>query len=134
MITGILPFYLGEQYFRCEMKYDETKPYELTFAFRQACKDVDCSELHEEEWIVGRDLITEGLDSELWIGVGDIRLRRASHNKIEIYLNAPEGDATITVPRRVLKDFIRRTETVVRPGEESGQYDWDILDAERASW
>lgn len=134
MITAVLPFRVGENHFRCEMQYDETKPYELTFVFRQPCMDSDCEEMHETAWIAGRDLLSEGIDSETWTGVGDIRLRRNAHNSVEIYLSSHEGESVITIPRRPLKDFIRRTQALVRPGSESDQYDWDALDAERVTW
>lgn len=134
MINGILPFQMGGQHFRCEMQYEETAPYELTFVFRQACMDTDCQEIHEEKWIIGRDLLVEGLNSELWVGEGDVKLRRDSHNSVEIRLSSHEGSNTLTVPRRPLKSFIAWTENLVARGRESEQYDWDALDQERVTW
>lgn len=135
MINGILPFQMGEQHFRCEMQYDKTKPYELTFVFRQACRDLDCKELHEMEWVISRELLTEGLDSETWVGEGDVKIRRDSHNTLQIQLSPYQTDPSIiSVPRRTLKQFIDWSYTEVKAGAESEQYNWETLDAERALW
>ena len=138
MITGILPFQIQGAHFTCEMQYDEDHPYELTFIFRISCQEADCTDTHEQTWIIGRDLLAEGADSELWVGEGDVKLRRNAHNSVEIALQTRENNqevvAIVTVPRRPLRDFISRTYGVVDAGKESERFDWDSLDAERATW
>lgn len=128
MITGILPFQVGDGRFKCEMRYDESDPFALTFIFRQGD--------HETTWEVSRDLVREGLDSEPGVGFGDIQIRRDSHNTIQIFLR-PGADiqgTTVTAPRRSLKDFLRRAFALVPAGRESEHFDWDELDKERALW
>lgn len=138
MITAILPFQTQGVHFRAEMQYDELHPYELKFIFRVPCEEGDCTDNHDQEWIVGRDLVSEGVDSELWVGFGDFKIRRNSHNSIEVALSSNENGhevvAVVTVPRRPLRDFVRRTYTVVDAGKEHEHLDWDAFDAERVTW
>jgi len=134
MINAILPFELAGNHYRCEMRYDEKDPFAVSFIFRQPCEEGDCQDTHEMKWIVGRDLMAEGLDSESWVGEGDVKLRRDSHGSVSVSLDSHEGKATITVPRRPLKDFIKRSYTIVDAGKEAERFNWEEFDQERASW
>jgi hypothetical protein len=134
MITDTLPFRLGTQQHSAEMEYNESDPYVVTFIFRQRCAEADCTDIHEVAWVISRDLLTEGIDSESWVGVGDIRVRRDSHVGVEVYLTSHEGVVTVQVPRSRLRAFLKRTATVVDYGKESDQIDWEEFDKERVTW
>lgn len=137
MINGILPYQIHGVHFRCEMRYDENNPYEMTFVFRQACQEADCKDMHEYAWVVSRELITEGVESETWVGVGDVSLRRDSHNTIQVIFRAHEANentSTVTVPRKPLKEFLRLSYDLVDAGKESEQINWAEFDDERALW
>lgn len=126
MITAIIPFQIAGEHRTCEVQYDSDDPYAFRFLFNNGVSDA--------QWLIGRDLLAEGLNSEIWVGEGDIRIRRNSHHTVEVSLDSHEGLAVVTVPRNSLKNFIKRSSTVVDFGKESNQYDWDELDAERALW
>lgn len=129
-----------------ELRYDESKPHQVTFVFQQPCPEhgEGCPPSGHESviWNVSRDLVIEGLDVESWIGEGIIHFRRASHDKIAMKLHGPDlkntkgpvFSNTLLLPRRTLRDFLALTVTLVPAGTEGDSIDWDEFDAERSAW
>lgn len=134
MITGFLPYISMGVQSTCELTYHEERPYEISFVFRQRCPEGDCSDLHDMVWVIGRDLLSEGIPSDTWIGTGDVRIRRDSHTRVAIYLNSPHGITELQVPYGSLKNFLQRTYAVVDTGTESEHFDWNEFDQVRVTW
>ncbi len=127
MITGVLPLKIGETHLSAEVRYLEDDPFTLLFIFSNG-------HLPDVTWHIGRDLVAEGLNSDFWVGEGDVKIRRDSHNTVQVWLNAPEGIAEVSIPWRPFKVFLDRTEALVPYGKEGEQLDWDEFDGERALW
>lgn len=132
MITATIYANCGSTQFKCDAVFLEEDPFAVTLTFQQANDTTN-----KEEWRISRELLAEGLDSELWIGMGDVRVRRDSHNTVQLHLENHEEDnlyITLSLPRRPLKEFLTRTHAKVAAGTESDLIDWDDFDEMRAEW
>lgn len=101
-----------------ELRYDTRDPYAVQAAFRTG-------RAGWVEWVFSRDLLTEGLIAQA--GDGDVRIRPAEGEAVEIELSSPSGHATFRALARDVSDFLGRTHDVIQPGSED---DW--LDIEHA--
>lgn len=99
--------------------YTSTDPFAVTLAVRTR---------HDRwvEWIVGRELVVEGLDGPA--GIGDLRLRPRTvqgYHVIEIEIRTGQGRAVLEVDHDLLGRFLDCTRELVPLGEESGLLDLD---------
>lgn len=100
-----------------ELGYRVADPYAVFVAFPE----------DGVEWVVGRDLVAEGLSRSA--GVGDVRVGPdpfvADDTLVE--LESPGGRASLQVRTAVLVDFLRRTAELVPFGAEGGRLDIDLI-------
>lgn len=78
------------------------------------------------EWLVGRDLVREGLDGDA--GQGDIRFSPQvvqGYDIVEIEIRSTDGRAVMEVDRDLLRHFVETTAELVAFGDESGVMDLD---------
>ena len=101
-----------------ELRYDTRDPYAVQAAFRTG-------RAGWVDWVFSRDLLTEGLIGP--VGDGDVRIRPADGDAVEIELSSPSGHATFRATVGDVSDFLGRTHDVIQPGSED---DW--LDLEHA--
>ncbi|MFF4746352.1 SsgA family sporulation/cell division regulator [Streptomyces chengbuensis] len=105
------------------LRYEPSDPYVVHAAFTT---DVDSDE--SVEWIIGRDLLIEGLEGPA--GEGDVRIwptGEEGYRDLYILLNSPSGTALLKAPEREFKAFLRETEAVVPRGAELRHSDFDRL-------
>ncbi|MFG3662434.1 SsgA family sporulation/cell division regulator [Streptomyces sp. NPDC047706] len=106
---------------RMSLRYTADDPYALHATFRIA--DVDKA----VEWTFSRDLVAEGLTRRT--GEGDVQIWPAAVGPAQDVLYVALGSrgrrALIEVPLVDLETFLRRTQSVVPWGAESGQFDID---------
>ncbi|ANP50006.1 hypothetical protein J2Z21_001315 [Streptomyces griseochromogenes] len=101
------------------LRYEPTDPYVVRAGFF-----VDCHE--PVEWILGRDLLTDGLKGSA--GHADVRIWSAAgrgDQSMYMALGSSAGTALLEVPVRDLTAFLQDTEALVPRGTESGHIDWD---------
>ncbi|MGV9562515.1 SsgA family sporulation/cell division regulator [Streptomyces sp. NPDC003480] len=101
------------------LRYEPTDPYVV-----RACFFTDTDE--PVEWILGRDLLADGLKGSA--GEGDIRIWSAvgrGDREMYIALGSSAGTALLEVPVRDVMTFLEDTEALVPQGTESGHIDWD---------
>lgn len=137
MINAVIPYVLNEVRRVCEFQYDGKDPYAVTLVFTQPSPDGEYGEVQELTWTVGRDLLFGGLDSEKWLGQGDVRVRRDAHSQVTVRFFSREEDekiADVVFSFNKLRQFLWRTERIVARGKESNQIDWDEFDSEREEW
>ena len=85
---------------------------------------------HWVEWLVARDLVVTGLDTD--VGEGDVRFAPQmvqGYDIVEIEIRSNDGHAVLEVDRDLLRHFVDGTLDVVAVGAESTLVD---LDAEIA--
>ncbi|MFF7601570.1 SsgA family sporulation/cell division regulator [Streptomyces mirabilis] len=102
--------------------YELSDPYAVRVAFT-----VDESD-EAVEWIIGRDLLIDGLRGP--VGEGDVRIWPAGERDrgaVYIVLKPPDGLALLEVPAQDIKRFLQETETLVPRGSESERIDSDAL-------
>ncbi|MBB5159182.1 SsgA family sporulation/cell division regulator [Saccharopolyspora phatthalungensis] len=101
-----------------ELRYNRNNPYEVSLAFNTG-KSVRVN------WVIGRDLLADGLLAES--GLGDVRIRPRpdAPGTIEISLNPPTGQATFEADAAQLMEFLNNTYDIVAPGEEHRWMDID---------
>ncbi len=78
------------------------------------------------EWLVGRELVIEGLAADA--GEGDIRLSPQvvqGYDIVEIEIRSTDGRAVLEVDRDLLRHFIDTTLDLVALGDEAGLMDLD---------
>lgn len=78
------------------------------------------------EWLVGRDLVIEGLSGEA--GLGDVALAPRmvqGYDIVEIVIRSGEGKAILEVDRDLLRHFIDSTQDLVAVGDELTHMDLD---------
>ncbi|MFI2207459.1 SsgA family sporulation/cell division regulator [Streptomyces sp. NPDC020192] len=106
-----------------KLRYEPSDPYVVHTAFTT---DVDSDE--PAEWIIGRDLLIDGLEGPA--GEGDVRIWPAGEEgrrDLYILLNPPSGTALLKAPAQGVKAFLQETEAVVPRGAELGHSDFDRL-------
>ncbi|MER7694358.1 SsgA family sporulation/cell division regulator [Streptomyces sp. NPDC097610] len=80
------------------------------------------------EWIIGRDLLIDGLKGP--VGEGDVRIWPAGERDrgaVYIVLKPPDSAALLEVPAQDIKRFLQETETLVPRGSESEHIESDAL-------
>ncbi|MFI9614986.1 SsgA family sporulation/cell division regulator [Streptomyces sp. NPDC052023] len=104
------------------LRYEPGDPYAVRAAFTVVGSD------ETVEWIIGRDLLTDGLEGPA--GEGDVRVWPAGeHDRREVCIlfSPPSGTALLKAPAREIRMFLRETESVVPRGGESRYVDWHAL-------
>ncbi|WP_329165109.1 SsgA family sporulation/cell division regulator [Streptomyces sp. NBC_01717] len=104
------------------LRYEPSDPYAVRAAFTLDDSD------EAVEWIIGRDLLIEGLKGP--VGEGDVRLWPAGERdrgSVYIVLKPPDGVALLEAPEQDLKKFLQETEAHVPTGSESEHIDSDAL-------
>ncbi|MFF1899475.1 SsgA family sporulation/cell division regulator [Streptomyces sp. NPDC058206] len=105
------------------LHYEPSDPHVVRAAFDVVGSD------ETVEWIIGRDLLADGLEGPA--GEGDIRVWpvEEEHDGSDLYilLNPPDGTALLKAPAREVKAFLQETEAVVPRGAESGHINLDAL-------
>ncbi|MEV4453475.1 MULTISPECIES: SsgA family sporulation/cell division regulator [Streptomyces] len=104
------------------LRYELSDPYAVRVAFT-----VDDSD-EAVEWIIGRDLLIDGLKGP--VGEGDVRIWPAGEcdrGAVYIVLKPPSAMALLEVPAQDIKGFLQETETLVPRGSESEHIDSDAL-------
>ncbi|MFJ3276790.1 SsgA family sporulation/cell division regulator [Streptomyces sp. NPDC086776] len=104
------------------LRYEPTDPYAVRAAFTLDDSD------EAVEWIIGRDLLIEGLKGP--VGEGDVRFWPAGERdrgSVYIALKPPDGVALLEAPAQAIKKFLQETEAHVRMGSESEHIDSDAL-------
>ncbi|MEK6441214.1 MULTISPECIES: SsgA family sporulation/cell division regulator [unclassified Pseudonocardia] len=99
--------------------YTATDPFAVTLAVRTR---------HDRwvEWLVGRDLVLEGLSRPT--GDGDIRMSPQlvqGYDIVEIEIRSTDGRAVLEVDRDLLRHFVDSTAEMIAFGEESDRMDLD---------
>lgn len=72
-------------------------------------------------WIVGRDLLLEGVDATTYKGQGDMRVRSGfwkGQGAVFLSLRSPDGTALVSLPRKDVQDFLEATRVAVPTGAE----------------
>jgi hypothetical protein len=78
------------------------------------------------EWLVGRELVVDGLDAPA--GEGDVRMRPISvqgYDIVEIEIRSHDGRAVLEVDRDLLRTFVEATLAMVALGDEADRMDLD---------
>ncbi|RPE38543.1 sporulation and cell division protein SsgA [Streptomyces sp. Ag109_O5-1] len=102
------------------LRYEPADPYVVRAAFF----------VHTDEpveWILGRDLLAEGLKGSA--GHADVRIRPAAGRGDQVTymaLGSCAGTALLEVPVRDVRTFLENTEALVPRGAESALIDWDV--------
>ncbi|MEU1184138.1 SsgA family sporulation/cell division regulator [Streptomyces sp. NPDC005820] len=104
-----------------DLSYDRADPYAISLTFHM-CTDTTV------RWMVGRELLLEGL--EKLTGVGDVqvwpcRAPRADRVHIALCPCPKQKAVVVTAPARALETFLRRTLAVVPSGSEECHLDMD---------
>ncbi|SOD89398.1 SsgA family sporulation/cell division regulator [Streptomyces sp. Ag109_G2-15] len=102
------------------LRYEPADPYVVRADF---FTDAD----EPTEWVLGRDLLADGLRGSA--GCGDIRIWSAvsrGDQGMYIALGSPAGTALLEVPVQDVRTFLENTEALVPRGTESGHIDWDL--------
>ncbi|MEU9370475.1 SsgA family sporulation/cell division regulator [Streptomyces avermitilis] len=102
------------------LRYEPTDPYVVRAAFFTHTDE-------PTEWVLGRDLLTQGLRGSA--DCGDIRIWPAvgrGDQAMYIVLGPPAGTALLEVPVQDVKAFLESTEALVPRGTESGHIEWDL--------
>lgn len=102
------------------LRYEPADPYVVRADF---FTDAD----EPTEWVLGRDLLADGLRGSA--GCGDIRIWSAvsrGDQGMYITLGSPAGTALLEVPVQDVRTFLENTEALVPRGTESGHIDWDL--------
>jgi hypothetical protein len=103
-----------------QLSYRATDPYAVVIAFAD----------ENVEWVVGRDLVADGLCRSA--GIGDVRIGPDPTDETGtlIELSSPGGTASLRVDSDVLADFLRQTTELVPVGTESHCLDLDLMIAQ----
>jgi hypothetical protein len=78
------------------------------------------------EWLVGRELVVDGLAGPT--GEGDVRIRPRSvqgYDIVEIEIRSHDGRAVLEVDQDLLRHFVDATLDLVALGDESDRIDLD---------
>ncbi|MGW1887523.1 SsgA family sporulation/cell division regulator [Streptomyces sp. NPDC001970] len=102
------------------LRYEPSDPYVIRAAFTAVDSD------ETVEWIIGRDLLIDGLEGPA--GEGDIRIWPADgpdRYNLYILLNPPAGVALLKARAQEIKAFLQETVALVPRGAELGHIDLD---------
>lgn len=107
---------------RARLRYDVTRPYEVTLDLRPAGAPA-------VRWVLSRELLRSG--TRVRCGAGDVRLAPVPgpgrSGLVLLRLGPPQADAVFAADRAELAEWLDRTEEVIPPGDESACVDWDAL-------
>ena len=84
---------------------------------------LSCS-LDGVKWVIGRDLIRQGLSSRSPLGGGDIRVS-CSTTSLFLELDGKGGDSLVWMPKERMQGFLNKTYSLAPEGEE--QMDMDSV-------
>ena len=104
------------------LRYEPGDPYAVRAAFNASDSD------ESAEWIIGRDLLIDGLKGP--VGEGDIRIwptGEHDHCDLFILLRPPDGTALLRAPAPEIRTFLQETEALVPRGAEAEHIDVDAL-------
>ncbi|MER7834737.1 SsgA family sporulation/cell division regulator [Streptomyces sp. NPDC096040] len=104
------------------LRYEPGDPYAVRAVFKAPGSD------DTVEWIIGRDLLIDGLKGPA--GEGDIRIWPAgesAHCDLFALLTPPDGRALLKGPVQEIKAFLQETEALVPRGTETEHIDVDAL-------
>ncbi|AVH61302.1 SsgA family sporulation/cell division regulator [Streptomyces dengpaensis] len=102
------------------LRYEPSDPHAVHAAFAAVGSD------EKVEWIIGRDLLIDGLKGPS--GEGDIRIWPADDPcDLYILLNPPGGTALLKARAQEIKTFLQETKAVVPRGAEPKHIDVDAL-------
>jgi len=99
--------------------YDAGDPFAVTLGVRTRSD-------RWVEWLVGRELVRDGLDDAA--GHGDIRMSPQvvqGYEIVEIEIRSTDGRAVLEVDRDLLRHFVDATAELVAFGDEGGRMDLD---------
>ena len=102
-----------------ELHYDALDPFAVTATFL-------IEDGVELDWVLGRDLVAEGLYRQS--GHGDVVVRpstRPESTEVELTLSARHGHARVALPAETLAAFLQDSYQVVAPGTEAEHLDLD---------
>ncbi|MHA5055072.1 SsgA family sporulation/cell division regulator [Streptomyces sp. SD15] len=102
------------------LRYEPSDPYVVRASFTAVESD------ETVEWIIGRDLLIDGLEGPA--GEGDISIWPADGpDRCDSYilLNPPAGTALLKARAQEIKTFLQETEALVPRGAELGHTDLD---------
>lgn len=103
----------------CELIYEPSDPYAVALIVRDDTHGV------EQEWIFGRDLLTDGLARQLEPRYGDVRIWRCTPGQVHITLDSPEGTAELHAAAEIVGKFLTLTYTAVPLEHEMQHIDID---------
>ncbi|HLU59142.1 MAG TPA: SsgA family sporulation/cell division regulator [Pseudonocardia sp.] len=78
------------------------------------------------EWLIGRELVIDGLEGPA--GEGDVRMRPRTvqgYDIVEIEIRSHDGRAVLEVDRGLLRSFVEQTLELVPLGTEADRMDLD---------
>ncbi|MFE0451515.1 SsgA family sporulation/cell division regulator [Streptomyces sp. NPDC058914] len=104
-----------------EFRYRSEDPYAVEAQFRTGGEE-------KVRWVFARETLIAGLRTTA--GAGDVKIwpsRTGGEDVVVIALESPEGNALLEAPREALQTFLRRTSSVVPPGQEWRYIDVDEL-------
>ena len=109
------------------LRYQPTDPYAVEATFRAGDEAIS--------WVLGRDLLAEGLtrvsgegDVRVWPTVDSVE-HGAQTRVIMLQLTSPDGRALLAAPAEDVAAFLAETYQVVTPGTEGDHIDIDgVLD------
>ncbi|MEV6877193.1 SsgA family sporulation/cell division regulator [Amycolatopsis sp. NPDC051128] len=100
-----------------ELEYDTRDPYAVAVVLHAGASDV--------RWLVGRDLLADGLLAPH--GEGDVRIAPAADPAmIVMELSSPDGAAVLEAPAQEIADFLDLTYDVIPPGSEPDWFDFEV--------
>jgi Streptomyces sporulation and cell division protein, SsgA len=105
------------------LRYQPSDPYAVEATFRAGDEAIS--------WVLGRDLLSEGLTRES--GEGDVRVwpttdvleRNDPRQVVLLQLSSPDGRALLAAPADDVAAFLAETYEVVPPGTEGDHIDID---------
>ncbi|MFC9154680.1 SsgA family sporulation/cell division regulator [Streptomyces bauhiniae] len=107
---------------RMDLSYEPDDPYAVRVSFTYPGTEQGVG------WVMGRDLLAEGLDGPA--GEGDVQIwpvREAGERLVYIRLSPDTGTALFEAPAEQIAVFLRATEVIVPRGAESRRVDIDAL-------
>jgi len=113
-----------------DLRYDADDPWAVRVAFQTGARDEDGSGHGLVEWMLARQLLTEGVAGT--VGEGDVRVWPAmsgGERVINLAMASPSGSALFEIDRDALVAFLQQTYLAVPTGSEQDVVD---LDAELA--
>jgi hypothetical protein len=100
------------------LRYEAADPFAVQAVFRAGDDAV--------AWVLGRDLLSEGLLGDS--GEGDVRVwptTDRSRPVVMLQLSSPDGRALLAADAEDVRSFLRRTYAAVPAGREAEQLDVD---------